>query len=67
MIDRPALNWIGPLTNAQFKPLAGALADRSARRLTVSDAAVRRGPGLAGRDVEVAVHEEGEVGLGGVL
>lgn len=36
-------------------------------RLTVSAAAVQRGLGLAGADVEEAVHEDGEVGLGGVL
>lgn len=37
------------------------------RRLTVSAAAVQRGLGLPGGDVEEAVHEEGEVGPGSGL
>lgn len=67
VIDRPALNWIGPLTEARFEPLQRSEGSIPSERLTVSAAAVRRGLGLAGGDVEEAVHKEGEVGLGGVL
>lgn len=63
MIDRPALNWIGPLTSARFKQVALALT----HRLTVSEAPLRRRLGRAPGEVEEAVHEGAEVGPGGVL